>query len=355
MCGIAGIVSFARECKFDAELVKRMTDKISHRGPDSAGIWTDQGVGLGHRRLSIIDLSTVANQPLFNEDGSIVIVFNGEIYNYQSLMEDLVGHGHIFRSRSDTEVIVHLYEEYGMDCLSRLRGMFAFAIWDGRRNSLFLARDRIGKKPLYYHLSGDTLVFASEIKSILECPWVKAGVNWQAIDCFLGLQYIPTPMTAFLGIHKLPPAHSATFSKAEHFSISRYWQVCPAQHQPMEMPAAKKALKELLIEAVSLRLISDVPLGAFLSGGIDSSIIVAIMSQLSKRKVKTFSIGFTEERFNELPYARIAAELCKSDHKEFVVRPDICNVLPKLIWHYNEPFGDSSAIPTYYLSQVTRF
>jgi len=353
MCGIAGIVSFGNEQAIDTILIERMNDKITHRGPDSSGVWVDNIVGLGHRRLSIIDLSSVADQPLFNEDKSIAIVFNGEIYNYRMLMEDLLSRGHIFNSRSDTEVIVHLYEEYGVDCLSRLRGMFAFAIWDSKISRLFLARDRVGKKPLYYHRVSRSLTFASEIKSILECPWVKPEVNWQAIDCFFGFQYIPSPMTAFEGIHKLPPAHFATFDLDGTFAIQRYWQLEPIP-QEGDFITAKEKLKELLYEAVSLRMISDVPLGAFLSGGVDSSLIVAIMSKLSKEKVKTFSIGFEEERFNELPYARAAAEFCSTEHREFIVRPDICGVLPKLIWHYNEPFGDSSAIPTYYLSEVTR-
>ena len=353
MCGIAGIVSLANERTVDAGLIERMNDRITHRGPDSSGVWVNNGVGLGHRRLSIIDLSTVANQPLFNEDGAVAIVFNGEIYNYQSLMEDLADRGHIFRSRSDTEVIVHLYEEYGVDCLSHLRGMFAFAIWDSRQKRLFLARDRVGKKPLYYHQSGCTLVFASEIKSILECPWVKPEVNWQAIDCFFGYQYIPSPITAFAGIHKLPPAHFAVFDLIGNFGVHRYWSLEPEQ-QDGDFVTSKNKLKELLYEAVSLRMISDVPLGAFLSGGVDSSLIVAIMSKLSKEKVRTFSIGFEDERYNELPYAKSAAGICGTEHQEFIVRPDICGILPKLIWHYNEPFGDSSAIPTYYLSKVTR-
>ncbi len=353
MCGIAGIVSITSERAIDGRLIERMTDKVVHRGPDSAGVWVEGGVGFGHRRLSIIDLSAVANQPLFNEDGTIAIIFNGEIYNFQSLMEDLLLRGHIFKSRSDTEVIVHLYEEYGLDCLARLRGMFAFAIWDARLDRLLLARDRVGKKPLYYHLDGDTLSFASEIKSILECPWVKAEVNWRAIDCFFGLQYIPAPMTAFEGISKLPPAHYALFGRKSPLSIQRYWAPEP-EPQDTDLALSQKKLKDMLYEAVSLRMVSDVPLGAFLSGGVDSSLVVAIMSELSREKVKTFSIGFSDARFNELPFAKKAAEICSTEHREFIIHPDICHVLPTLIWHYNEPFGDSSCIPTYYLSQVTR-
>jgi len=364
MCGICGKINFNGE-PVNEDLLRRMTSCLSHRGPDDEGIYFKDNVGLGHRRLSIIDLSPSAHQPMSNEDGSLWIVYNGEIYNFPELRENLIKKGHTFRSKSDTEAIIHLYEEYGVECLKYLRGMFAFAIWDKRNKSLFLARDRVGKKPLYYWHTKDTFVFASEIKSILQDNGYARKPNYTAIHHYLTYQDVPSPWTAFEGIKKLPPAHYLILKdgKAE---IKRYWKLSYLpKHNPLSPPFSKggkggfeRALNigiiERLKEAVKIRLLSDVPLGAFLSGGIDSSAVVALMSGLMKEPVKTFSIGFKEEAYNELRYARMVAEKFKTDHTEFIVEPKAMEVIDKLVWHYNEPFADSSAIPTYYISKLAK-
>jgi len=288
-----------------------------------------------------------------NEDGSIWIVFNGEIYNFLELRGSLIKKGHIFRSKSDTETIIHLYEEYGIECLKHLRGMFAFAIWDEKDKSLFLARDRIGKKPLYYWHSKDTFVFASEIKSILIDNSYHRKPDYTAIHHYLTYQYVPSPWTAFKGIKKLPPAHYLLLKNGQA-EVNRYWKLSYLPKHKMGIEDIKREIIGRLKEAVRIRLVSDVPLGAFLSGGIDSSTIVALMSGMMNEPVKTFSVGFKEEAYNELKYARMVAEKFKTNHTEFIVEPNAVEILPKLVWHYNEPFADSSAIPTYYVSKLAR-
>ncbi len=358
MCGIAGF--FGPEENLDSterrELLKRMCDIIEHRGPDDEGFYTEGGAALGMRRLSIIDLVT-GHQPISNEDGSIWIVFNGEIYNFCELRDDLVARGHTFQTQTDTEAIVHLYEEMGEACVERLRGMFGFAIWDRRERKLFLARDRVGKKPLHYALAGDTLIFGSEIKSILQHPDVAREVNIEAISDFLSFGYVPDPQTAFRGITKLPPGHTLTF-KNGRLSTKCYWDFDYRQADEAEEARDEgyyvERLRELIAESVRLRLVSDVPLGAFLSGGIDSSTVVAMMARQMDRPVKTFSIGFSESSFDELHHARITARHFNTDHHEFVVTPDVCKIVEDIVWHHDEPFGDVSSIPTYMVSKMAR-
>jgi len=353
MCGISGKFIFNGAIP-DPALITRMSRTLAHRGPDDEGVYTAPYIGLGQRRLAIIDLNRAACPPLTNEDETVWIVFNGEIYNFQDLRANLQAQGHRFRTGTDTEVILHLYEEYGTDCLRHLRGMFAFALWDARRKILFAARDRLGKKPFYYTATGSAFVFGSEIKAITADPEVSAAPNYQAIDRYLTYQYVPSPLTAFKNIYKLPPGHFLLCNDQGEVSTRRYWQ--PPQVEPLQASAAEIQAEILrrLREAVRLRLIADVPLGAFLSGGIDSSTVVALMAQESGRPVKTFSIGFEEETFNELPHARLLAQRYGTEHQEFVVRPEAAAVLPLLVRHYNEPFADSSAIPSYYVAQMTR-
>ncbi len=361
MCGICGIFNFNNKEPIDKELIQRMTSVLKHRGPDDEGMYLSKvqspkskvNIGLGVRRLSIIDLET-GHQPIHNEDESIWTVLNGEIYNFKNLREDLEKKGHRFYTKSDTEVIVHLYEDYGTDCVGYLRGMFAFAIWDDRKKELFLVRDRMGQKPLVYTLFNNSLIFASEIKSILINPEVEKEVNLEALHHYLTYQYIPAPLTMFSGIKKLPPASTLICSADGEIKIERYWKLNYKNKLELSEPEYCERILELLRETVQLRLISDVPLGAFLSGGIDSSAIVGIMSQLMNKPVKTFSIGFEEEDFSEINYARTVAEYFKTDHHEFIVKPKAIEILPKLIWHYNEPFADSSALATYYLARETR-
>jgi asparagine synthase (glutamine-hydrolysing) len=338
------------------EVIARMCRVIEHRGPDDEGFYVDGGVALGMRRLSIIDLVT-GHQPITNEDGSLWIVFNGEIYNFREIRDDLIARGHIFQSNTDTEVIVHLYEDEGEACVERLRGMFAFAIWDRRSRTLFLARDRVGVKPLHYSLAGDTLIFASEIKSLLQHSAIEREVNTEAISDFLSFGYVPDPASAFTGITKLPPGHTLTFKEGK-VTIRQYWDFQYADHKA-EGPVQDERyyaerLLDLLDESIKLRLVSDVPLGAFLSGGIDSSTVVAMMARHMGRPVKTFSIGFSESGFDELQYARIAARHFNSDHHEFVVTPDICKIVEEVVWHHDEPFADVSSIPTYIVSKMAR-
>ncbi len=352
MCGLAGSVNRVAPC--DREVLTAMTRALRHRGPDDEGFYVNDTVGLGHRRLSIIDLSPGGHQPLSNEDGSIWITFNGEIYNFQALREELLARGHSFRGNSDTEVIVHLYEELGPNCVERLRGMFAFAIWDDRQRRLLLARDRVGKKPLLYAtLSDGGLAFASEFQGMLAHPGVDRTVNRSTFGSYLTYGYIPSPETAFAGIRKLPPAHWLLW-KEGRATIERYWQLDYTPKTTLSEPEACEALLTELREAVRLRMIADVPLGAFLSGGIDSSAVVALMSQLSDRPVKTFSIGFEEAAFNELDYARKVAIRFDTEHHELIVRPKALDILPTLARHYGEPYADSSAVPSYYVAQATR-
>lgn len=355
MCGIAGIVS-----QGDPDLKKRvlpMTEAQHHRGPDDWGAWSDEFCALGHRRLSIIDLSEAGRQPLPNERGTLRIVLNGEIYNFQSLRRELEDLGYRFRTRTDTEVVVNAYERWGTDCVKRLRGMFAFAIWDQPRRRLFLARDRIGKKPLFYTVLGGSLQFASELQALLADGRVSREVNQSAVDGYLSWGYVPAPLTGFRRIFKLPPAHWLTVGVTSNGLLTheeRYWRL---EYEPKlricEEDAAE-AVREKLTEAVKLRMVSDVPLGAFLSGGLDSSVVVGLMASLSDRPVKTFSIGFNEADYDESVHARRVAKLCGTDHHELVVEPNALEALTKLVRHYGEPYADSSAIPTYYVSKLTR-
>jgi asparagine synthase (glutamine-hydrolysing) len=353
MCGIAGKFNFDPARPIDPERLAAMTAVIAHRGPDADGFYVADGIGLGHRRLSIIDLST-GHQPLANEDRTIWIVFNGEVYNFSDLRTELEGFGHRFRTHSDTEVIVHAYEQWGDRAVDRFRGMFAFALWDSLKRRLLLVRDRLGVKPLFYAVTAAGIAFGSEIKALLEDPDVPREWSADALDAFLALTYVPSPQTMYRGIAKLPPAHLLV-AEPGHVSIRPYWDLeFPGDGDPAREDDYLERLDELVNESVRLRLISDVPLGAFLSGGIDSSAVVAAMAEACAGRVVTTSVGFDEDAFNELDYARTVARHLGVDQHEHVVRPDIVELLPKLAWHFDEPFADSSAVPTYYVSKAAR-
>lgn len=353
MCGILAIVDFSLSRPVKAFTLRQMRDTMAHRGPDEAGEYFSDYVALGHRRLSIIDLAA-SKQPLGNEDNTIVIVFNGEIYNFQSLRRELLGKGHRFRTDGDTEVLIHAYEEWGMECLQRLNGMFAFAIWDSRNQRLFAARDRLGQKPLNYSHQRDRLVVASEIKAILELPSIERRVDLCALDQFLTFGFIPSPLTIFRDIRKLPPGHFLLFDRTG-LKVERYWSPPYSEDPGLRNPRQiADCLRELLQDAVRIRLVSDVPLGALLSGGLDSTSIVSLMAQVSADPVQTFSIGFDEPAFGELAYARLAAQRFGTDHHEFVVRPQTFDVMRTLAWQFDEPFADLSAVPTYYVSKLAR-
>jgi asparagine synthase (glutamine-hydrolysing) len=352
MCGIAGIVNLDGRAA-DAGLLARMNEAIRHRGPDEEGTYLDGRVGLAMRRLAIIDLAG-GQQPIANEDRSVWIVFNGEIYNYRELKKRLEDLGHRFRTDCDTEAIVHAYEQYGADCPNYLRGMFAFAIWDERRQELFLARDRVGKKPLLYARVGGSFVFGSEFSALLRHPAVGREVDREALHYYLSFMCVPAPLTAYRDIRKLEPGHSLTLTRDGRVKTERYWQPDFTKKVRLSEEEAGERAVELLREAVRVRLMSEVPLGAFLSGGVDSSAVVALMAEESGAPVKTFSIGFDESDFSELHHARRVAERVGAEHHEFVVRPDAMEVLPLLVEHYGEPYADSSAVPTYYVSRETR-
>jgi asparagine synthase (glutamine-hydrolysing) len=351
VCGIAGIVR-SDGAPVDRELVARMNEAIRHRGPDEDGFYFSDGVGLAMRRLAIIDLKS-GQQPIHNQDRTAWIIFNGEIYNYRELREQLEKLGHEFYTDSDTEAIVHAYDQYGTDCPKYLRGMFAFAIWDERTKSLFLARDRVGKKPLLYAELDGELVFGSEFTALLQHPRISRDVDVEAIHYYLTFICVPAPLTAYRAIRKLEPGHWLLWRGGE-IKTERYWQLDFSKKVSLDEEEAGERVVELLREAVRVRLMSEVPLGAFLSGGIDSSAVVALMAQESSEKIKTFSIGFDEQDFSELHHARRVAEHVGADHHEFIVRPDAMEVLPTLVEHYGEPFADSSAIPSYYVSKETR-
>ena len=351
MCGIAGIVR-ADNAPIDRRLLERMTEAIRHRGPDDDGFYFGEGVGLGMRRLAIIDLKT-GQQPIHNRDRTKWLVFNGEIYNYRELREKLEKRGHVFYTNSDTEAVVAAYDEYGTDCPKHLRGMFAFAIWDERDKSLFLARDRVGKKPLLYAQTPGQLIFGSEFSALVLHPDVSRDVDYEGLHYYLSFMGVPAPWTAYRAIRKLEPGHWLLWRNGE-IKSERYWQLDFSRKVSISEAEAGERVIELLREGVRIRLMSEVPLGAFLSGGIDSSAIVALMAQESSERVKTFSIGFEEQDFSELHHARRVAEHVGADHHEFVVRPDAMEILPTLVEHYGEPFADSSAIPSYYVSRETR-
>ena len=363
MCGITGAVWTDPARAIDGDTLRRMVHVLRHRGPDDDGVHVEAfhsrpgydavpGVALGHRRLSIIDVAG-GQQPLANEDDSVWVVFNGEIYNYHDLRQRLEGAGHRFRTNSDTEAIVHLYEDEGPKFLEHLNGMFSLAVWDSNRRQLLLARDRLGQKPLVYRLERGRLLFASELKSLLEVADVPRSIDPQAVDEYLTYQYVPHPRTIFRGISKLPPAHYAVYRDGE-LKIDSYWR--PDFNVQENRPAEDYAeeLREKLTSSVKLRLQSEVPLGAFLSGGVDSTIIVGLMRKLTGQTVRTFSIGFPVAEYDETRYAQLVARRFGTEHEEFRVEPDALDVLPKLVWHYDEPFADSSAIPTWYVSQLTR-
>jgi asparagine synthase (glutamine-hydrolysing) len=350
MCGIAGKIDF--EGRVDPSLIHRMCSAIEHRGPDARGVWCSDGVAIGMQRLAIIDVDG-GDQPIFNEDGSIAVVMNGEIYNFRDLRSALIAKGHSFATRCDTEVLVHLYEEYGERMVERLRGMFAFAVWDARKRQLLLGRDRVGKKPLFLARRGTKVWFASEIMALLQDRELPRGPDPRAIASYLAFQYVPHPLSAFAGIEKVPPASTVTVS-ADDVKQRRYWRLEYGRPGPTRTRTElEEHLRELIWDATRVRLMSEVPLGAFLSGGIDSSAVVAAMAGQTTGPVKTFSIGFPDEDFDELRFARMTAQRFATDHHEFVVEPQALEIMPKLARHYGEPFADPSAIPSFYLAELT--
>lgn len=351
MCGIVGYMNL-NGAMVDANIIDNMCQTLVHRGPDEAGTFVDKNIGIGMRRLSIIDLKT-GTQPITNEDNTLYIVFNGEIYNYRELKPDLVNKGHIFRTNSDTEVILHLYEEHSEGCLEYLNGMFAFAIWDKRKKKLFCARDRLGIKPFYYFLDKDRLIFGSELKTILEEKGLDLGLNFEALSQYLAFEFIPFPNTLIKNIKKLPPGHFM-YAGDDGVQIRQYWYPENIEEKVRSEADVIEELYSLLKDSVSLRLRSDVPFGAFLSGGIDSSSIVALMSDLLDGDVKTFSIGFDDKTYNELDSASQVARLFNTDHKEQVIDPSAIDLIEKLINHMDDPIGDFSIFPTYLVSKLAR-
>ncbi|MCC9599314.1 asparagine synthase (glutamine-hydrolyzing) [Stieleria sp. JC731] len=362
MCGITGAVWLDDRAAVDQSLLSKMTDAIAHRGPDDDKHWIDPnqidgqgrkyGVALGFRRLSIIDVAGAA-QPMANEDGAVQLVFNGEIYNYKTLRRRLEGSGHRFKTDGDGETIVHLYEDLGTGCFAELNGMFGIGLWDRRRSRLVLARDRIGQKPVYYAFDGQRLVFGSELKCLAAVDGVCQELDPAAIDEFLTYQYVPYPGTIWKGVRKLPPGHYLVFEKGQ-LSVHRYWDFDPTVEKPISHQAAVETLRELLTDSVRYRLQSDVPLGSFLSGGIDSSLITAIAASQREEPIRTFSIGFPVADFDETAHAAEVAKHLGTNHQRFEVKPSGAQVIEKLVWHFDEPFGDSSAVPTWYLSELTR-
>ncbi|MFC2158904.1 asparagine synthase (glutamine-hydrolyzing) [Acidobacteriota bacterium] len=358
MCGICGLINTSPGDRASEELLSSMCQAIEHRGPDDQGVYVDRNAGLGARRLSILDLEG-GHQPLSNEDGTIWAAHNGEIYNYPELRAELEGRGHRFKSGTDTEVVVHCYEEWGEDFVQKLRGMFASAVWDGGKEKLIVTRDRLGIKPLYYtHVEGLALIFGSELKSILVHPSVERSVNPEALDLFLTLEYIPAPLTIFRNIHKLPAGCFLVFEKGQ-LRIQRYWDLEEIIGRSDDSPLRPlndimDELYELLKDSVRMRLLSDVPLGAFLSGGVDSSCIVGLMSELGTAPLKTFSIGFEDQTYNELGFARKIANKFETEHEELIIQPQALDLTEKLIRHLDEPFGDFSIFPTFLVSKMAK-
>jgi asparagine synthase (glutamine-hydrolysing) len=352
MCGIAGIFR-PDGAPVPGDLVARMTEVLAHRGPDGAGLHVEGPVGLGHRRLAIIDLAAGA-QPMGSDDGALWIAYNGEVYNFGVLRRELEARGVRFRTGSDTEVVLRGYEVWGTDVLPRLRGMFAFAIWDGRRRQMVLARDRLGIKPLVYAWDGASLRFGSEIKAILQDPSVPRELDWEALRDYLAHLYVPAPRTLFRAIRKLPPASYLVCRLDAQPEILRYWRLQPNPDPAVTETEWCRRLDEVLAETVRLHMVSDVPVGAFLSGGLDSSAVVAYMARASSTPVRTFSIGFDEADFDELGFARQVARRYGTDHFELVVKPEVMDILPRLAWQFDEPFADASALPTYCVARITR-
>lgn len=354
MCGITGIFHPDPTCSIDSDLLKRMNASIFHRGPDSDGFFIQGNLGMGIRRLSIIDLAS-GDQPIFNEDGRIAITYNGEIYNFIELRSELERFGHLFRTHSDTEVVVHAYEQWGDECLLRFNGMFAFALWDGYHDRLLIARDRMGKKPLYWHFSKQGLLWGSEAKALLCAPWVERRVNRQALHHYLTLQYTPDPLTIYEDIQQLPAAHKLVIEPGGEPRIERWWQLSFEPKIDLTEAEAGEQARHLLTAAVQRRLVSEVPLGAFLSGGIDSSVVVGLMTKLSKTPVKTFSIGFDETMYSELPYARLVANRYHTDHHEFIFKAsDLMQVIEGTVRATDEPLADPAILPLYELARQTR-
>jgi len=350
MCGIAGLVRWDGQPVLEHD-VRAMCRVMVHRGPDEEGVFLGAGAGLGMRRLSIIDLAG-GQQPVSNEDRTVWVVFNGEIYNYAELRQLLARNGHTLRTQSDTETIVHLYEDFGARCVDHLRGMFAFAIWDTRRRQLLLARDRLGIKPLYYAELDGGVAFASELKPLLQIAEVDRQLDWAAVGHLLTFLATPSSQSIVHGVRKLEPGHVATAAAGSALRVDRYWDVEFAPDERSTEDELVEELRGLLVEAVRLHEVSDVPIGAFLSGGIDSSAVVATMAGLTTERVKTFSIGFAEAEYNELGHARYVADLFGTEHHELVLRPDVVQIVEDLAWYLDEPFGDTSAIPTYMVSKL---
>ena len=351
MCGIAGLLRVDGR-PVDERLLSAMTEVLAHRGPDGLGIVVNGPAGFGHRRLAIIDLVT-GDQPMSSADGSLSLIFNGEIYNYRELRLELEARGLTFRTTSDTEVLLRSYEAYGVECLQRLRGMFAFALWDGARRRLLLARDRVGIKPMVYAWDGRRLLFGSEIKALLQDPSVSRDLDWDALRDYLVFHYVSSPRTIFRSVRKVPPGSYLLLDEGREPVVRRYWDLrfSPAERRDEEW---LEGLRWHLQDAVRSHMVSDVPIGAFLSGGVDSGSVVALMAQASTAPIRTFSIGFDEAAFDELAYARLVAQRYGTDHCEFVVKPDALEVMPRLAWQLDEPFADASALPTYYVAKITR-
>jgi asparagine synthase (glutamine-hydrolysing) len=357
MCGITGWINHDSGKPIDRAILEKMTDIISHRGPDAGGYFVAPGVGLGHRRLSIIDRAG-GQQPMANEDGSVQVVFNGEIYNFQTVRAELISRGHRFITNSDTEVIVHGYEEFGPACLQYFQGMFAFAVWDQRKRQLFLARDRMGKKPLYYTKTRDAFLFGSEVKSLLEVPGVERAVNWGGLDPYLSLRYVPGPETLFKNIFKLMPGHFLLLKEGEA-KIQSYWDIEFREEKEWGEDPLEK-FESLLKDSTQMRLMSEVPLGVFLSGGLDSSAIVAMMREMNPEgahNIQTFSIGYEEgdADSNELAYARTVARHLGTDHHEFKLKAEAFqDFIPKMVWHLDEPMADPSSVPLFFISKYAK-
>ena len=350
MCGIAGLLSLGNKPVFEEE-VQTMCDAMVHRGPNDAGYYSADRIALGMRRLSIIDLAG-GHQPVHNEDKTVWVVFNGEIYNFKTLRAALERQGHKFYTDTDTEVIVHLYEQYGERCVEKMRGMFAFAVWDTRRKSLLLARDRLGIKPLFYTAAGGRLAFGSELKVLLQLPEVERRLNWESVNHLFSTMCTPSTESIVEGVHKLKPGHILTASVKDGIRVREYWDVVFDPDYGKTEQYFIERLRDLLEQSVRLRLIADVPLGAFLSGGVDSSTVVATISRIGSGRLKTFSIGFAEQEYNELQYARQVAQQFDTDHHELVLEPNVLDIIDDLAWYLDEPFGDSSAIPTYMVSKL---
>jgi len=354
MCGICGIYNFKKDKKVTKRDLVKMNKTLSHRGPDDSGIFIDGHIGLGQNRLSIIDLSTSGHQPMFYDHNNLVIAFNGEIYNFQEERNKLIKNGYQFKSKTDTEVILALYKTYGKGCLKYLRGMFAFAIWDRKNKTLFCARDRFGKKPFKYYLDNKNFIFASELKAILTLEKIKRGIDWEAIDDYLTLQYVPHPKTGFKNIFKLSQAHYLEIKNGK-IKIEKYWDLDYRNKLDLTEREWCEKLENKLAESVKLRMVSDVPLGAFLSGGVDSSAIVALMSKYTN-KVKTFSVGFKEKKYDESDYAEIIARKYNTDHHKLIIEPrDFnANFIEKLVYQYEEPYADPSQMPTFILAEFAK-